>query len=603
MLSNQVQNKNIRGVMQYTSIQQHISKTVVLSILLCAGCSQLSGDNSGELTALPAARQYHQYTNFTPAGEENDKLPMEEAEDASEIEEELNALNQSGSWQDVPDRKIHSPAQPAESSLSQFPVVRNRQVDAYIRLFQGKQRRSFSRFLKRSGYYIDSIEKELASKGMPTELAYLAQVESGFNPRARSRANAIGLWQFMAGTGKDYNLKSNSYIDERCNVEKSTRAAINYLGDLYREFGDWYLAVAAYNAGPGKIRSGIKRYNVDNFWDLAAKKYLKMETVRYVPKLLATIIIARDPARFGFGNLQLASPLEFETLSVGPSLGLDAVALIAECKKEEIIRLNPELLRKSTPANQARYQIKIPKGRKTVARNNMKRLHSVASTAYKTHKIKKGDTLPKICKRYNINTTTLLKVNNLQSEKLAYGKTLRIPYSTVIYKLLPKGVKDAALLSSDDLVLHKVKRGDTLGAIAKKYRVPIKLIVSWNGLRSARSIRAGQQLALFIDSKSRDMLKTTSVKYIAASKSKHLLLPQKKVAESRQQVTLTAAKKKVSHTPRQKESAALYYNVQNGDSLWTISRKFRISMTDIKRWNSLKSNFLKPGETLKIKKS
>ncbi|PIE88804.1 MAG: hypothetical protein CR997_14480, partial [Acidobacteria bacterium] len=144
---------------------------------------------------------------------------------------------------------------------------------------------------------------------------------------------------------------------------------------------------------------------------------------------------------------------------------------------------------------------------------------------------------------------------------------------------------------------------DTLGAIAKKYHVPIKLIVSWNGLRSAKRIRAGQQLALFIDSKGRDMLKTTSAKYIAASKTKHILQPQKKAAESQQQVTISAAKKKINHTPRQKESAALYYNVQNGDSLWTISRKFRISMADIKRWNSLKSNFLKPGETLKIKKS
>ncbi len=589
--------------MRYSPTQQCITKAIVFSILFCSGCSQLVIDDSKELVIYPTSHKYHRYTNFSPVGEENDKLPMDETEDANEIEEELNALSQSGSWQDISGQKARSSSPQPKESLHQFPIVHNRQVEAYIKLFQGKQRRSFSRFLSRSGYYIDAIEKEFANKGMPRELAYLALVESGFNPRARSRANAIGLWQFMAGTGKDYNLKINSYIDERCNVEKSTKAAINYLGDLYREFGDWYLAVAAYNAGPGKIRSGIKRYHVDNFWDLAARKHLRLETVRYVPKLLATIIIARDPAKFGFGSVQIASPLEFETLSVGPSLGLDAVALIAECKKNDIIRLNPELLRKKTPANQARYQIKIPKGKKNLAQNNMKRLHSVASTAYKTHKINKGDTLPKICRKYNINTTTLLKVNNLQSGKLVYGKTLRIPYSTVIYKLLPKGVKDATLLSSDDLILHKVKPGDTLGAIAKRYHVPIKLIVSWNGLRNARKIRAGQQLALFIDSKGRDMLKTSSAKYIAATKTKHILQPQKKLTNSRQRVMITAAQKKVSHAPRQKANAPVYYSVKNGDSLWTISRKFRISMADIKRWNSLKSNLLRPGSTLKIKKS
>ncbi len=591
--------------MQYPPIRQYISQLIVISFFFCSGCSLLTDDDSGNLTNEPSSSPYHKYTNFSSVGDENDKLPMDETESDNEIKEELHALSQSGSWQDASAAQASS-SQQQKRSIHQFPVVRNRQVEAYIKLFQGKQRSSFSRFLTRSGFYINTIENELASKGMPREIAYLALVESGFNPRARSRANAIGLWQFMAGTGKDYNLKIDNYIDERCNVEKSTKAAINYLGDLYREFGDWYLAVAAYNAGPGKIRSGIKRYNVDNFWDLAAQKHLPLETIRYVPKLLATIIIARDPAKFGFGNLRLASPLEFDTLTVGPSLGLDAVALIAECKKGDIIRLNPELMRKKTPANLARYQIKIPKGKKNIAENNMKRLHSVASTAYKSHKVGKGDTLPKICKKYNLNTTTLLKVNNLQDGKLALGKTLRIPYSTIIYKLLPKGVKNAAMLSSDDLILHKVKRGDTLGAIAKKYHVPIKLIVSWNGLRNAKRIRAGQQLALFIDSKGRDMIKKTAAKHIAATKTKLIIQPQqKKTVDSPQgkQMTIAAAQKKITHTTRPKNDAAVYYSVQNGDSLWTISRKFRISMADIKRWNSLKSNFLKPGSTLKIKKS
>ncbi len=578
--------------MRLSSIQQYISTFVVISLLLGTGCVH---HHSGDINEQEGGSFVEQHTALPPADEISF---MEEAESASEIQQELDALNQSGAWQNPATKNLQG-TEP-QNSLSQFPIVINKQVETYITLFQGKQRRSFSRFLKRSGRYINMIEEKLAENGMPKELAYLPLVESGFNPRARSHARATGLWQFMAGTGKDYRLKINRYIDERCSVEKSTKAAIHYLKDLYADFGDWYLAVAAYNAGQGKIRSGMKKYKVDNFWDLAAKKHLRMETIRYIPKLLATIIIARDPQKFGF-TPDIDSPLQFDTLRVGPSLALKAVAFITDCKEKTIVQLNPELIRRTTPPNQKHYTVRIPKGKKTIAENNMKRLLSVVSTAYKTHRVGKHDTLRKICRKYNINTPTLVKINHLQTGILTPGTTLRIPYRTIIYKLLPKGASKAALAKDGNLILHKVKRGDTLGAIAKHYHVPINLIVRWNGLRSAKKIRAGQQLALFIDSKGQKMLKTASpAKHLIATKTKQKYQIQERTVLP---ATITVAKKKIPYEKQSKGNTAIYYNVKDGDSLWIISRKFNISMAEIKKWNKLKSNLLKPGSTLKIRKS
>ncbi len=567
------------------------TKVVLLSLLFCPACMQ---QNSGSM--------YGQFTDSVAQQQADDAPIMNEAESESEIQQELDALNRSGTWQNPTIQDTSDASQ--KNSLSYFPVIYNKQVEAYIALFQGKQRRSFTRFLKRSGKYIGMIEKELIKNGMPRELAYLALVESGFNPRARSRAKATGLWQFMAGTAKDYKLKINRHLDERCSAEKSTKAAIRYLKNLYADFGDWYLAVAAYNAGPGKIRSGMKKHKVDNFWDLAAKKHLRLETIRYVPKLLATITIARDPQKFGFSP-DIDKPLQFDTLSVGPSLALKAVAFVAGCKKKAIIQLNPELLKEQTPPNYRHYTVKIPKGKKALAESNMKRLHCVVSTAYKTHKVGKKESLARIAKKYNINVPTLVKVNNLQTGALPPGKSLRIPYSTIKYKLLPKGKKasEAALANSGDMILHRIKQGDTLGAIAKRYHVPVNLIVRWNGLRSAKRIRAGQQLALFIDEKSQDMLRTTpSPGHLIATKTKRKYQLDGNTSSSTSPLTISAVKKKISHG-KQKKNDAVYYSVKNGDSLWTISRKFNISMAEIKKLNSLKSNLLKPGSTLRIRKS
>ncbi len=526
-------------------------------------------------------------TDSTVESVANDSdLELIEAETATSLSEELTILSKTGSWQTDP------------SSLNQnqevaydFPIVINKQVEAYLDIFQNKQRSTFKRWLARSGKYVPMFKKELREAGLPEDLAYLAMIESGFKQRAFSRAKAVGLWQFMKATGKEYNLRIDRYVDERRHAEKSTKAAVAFLSDLYANFGDWHLAVAGYNAGGGKIRRGLKRYQTDNFWSLATHKYLKLETKRYVPKLIAAIIIAKNPEKYGFTNIAYETPLAYETLRVGPGLSLNAVAIVCDTDSTVIKQLNQELKTGRTPFNKSHYDVQIPINKKELAEANLPKLNSVVRTGYKTHKIRRGDTLSKICKQYNINKTTLLKINNLRSSKLIAGKNLRIPYSSAQYRLVKKGVNGNIVVN--DLTMHTIKQGETLSKIADTYNVPVDLIVTWNGLASVHKIRAGQQLALYIIDDNTTVTVTNTpqslhrnVASVPSDNSSIIVLSeQKKIASSKRKIS----KHQIS-----------WYQVRKGDSLWTIARKFNLSTKQLKSLNKLKSNRIQPGIKLKI---
>ncbi|NNF47925.1 MAG: LysM peptidoglycan-binding domain-containing protein, partial [Desulfofustis sp.] len=237
-----------------------------------------------------------------------------------------------------------------------------------------------------------------------------------------------------------------------------------------------------------------------------------------------------------------------------------------------------------TPLNQERYLVKIPSGTKLLAQSSLPRLHSVVQTDYKTHIVKQGETLSKICRSYNINTTALLKVNKLTSRNLKPGTRLRIPYQNVAYRILPEGM-DARIAAKDDLILHTVERGETVSEISKRYQVPAELIVAWNGLSNMHKIAEGQQLALFMSSTSPTRRSTA---FSTSTSAESALL------------VLSDSKKKPIKVAAQKDLYT-YYLVRSGDSLWTISRKFNTSPDRIKRWNNLKSNLIHPGSKLKLK--
>jgi len=531
-------------------------------------------------------------TKITETFEKDPDLQLVETEPEMCLDQELMALSKTGLWNPKNEPVTLAPAQ--ESVTYDFPIVRNKQVDMYLDLFQNRQKKQFGRWLARSTKYKSLMQKELAEAGLPLDLFYLSMIESGFNQRAYSKAQAVGLWQFMRPTGRQYQLKIDKYVDERRDAEKSSEAAAKYLSDLYEEFGDWHLAVAAYNGGPGKIRGGLKRYKVDNFWDLASHKYLRLETKRYVPKLIAAIIIAKNPEKYGFPDLVYQDQLQYDTFQVGPGMSLNAVALISNSTTKQIKLLNQELRQTRTPLNRTSYSINIPKHSLDLAKKNIARLHSTVSTGFRSYKIKKNETLSTVCKKYGINKTTILKVNDLHSAKLVAGQNLRIPYSTVTYQLLPEGSEGAMAAYRESLVLHRIKPGESISKIALKYNVPAAMIAQWNGLKNVHKIRAGQQLALYIKRGAKPPVAIETVATAAESSKTRQVKKKTRIA------VLYANKKKIlivnSLNPYR------FYQVQNGDSLWKISRKFRISTSEIKKWNNLKSNIIHPGSTLKLKK-
>jgi membrane-bound lytic murein transglycosylase D len=478
------------------------------------------------------------------------------------VAEEVEKLEHLGKWEKGAPEDV-----PVEPEITyDFPVTMNKQVEFYLDFFQNKQKSTFTRWLERSGRYLPMIQAELKKAGLPLDLAYLPMIESGYSLTAYSRAHAAGPWQFIRSTGKMYNLEINSYMDERRNPVKSTHSAIAFLSDLYEQFGDWHLAVAAYNAGGGKINRGLKRYKVDNFWDLAQQRYLKLETKRYVPKLIAAILIAKDPAKYGFTNINYQPPLAYETVEVPRWTSLRAVAVACDTDFEEIHNLNRELRKLITPPDNASYPLKVPAGRKNLVANNLSKVHTSITTSYKTHIVRENETLTGICRKYNLNKTTLLKTNNLRKSKLEKGQRLRIPHQATTYTLWDKDTPRPSGNGSSQLVLHKVNPGETISLIAHRYDIPVHLIAGWNDLRDIHSIRAGQQIALYLEN------------------SHNAVTP------------LVQSSSKQSHTKT--ASAPLYYNVRRGDSLWSIGRRFDLRPETIKLWNNIKNNLIHPGTRL-----
>jgi membrane-bound lytic murein transglycosylase D len=274
------------------------------------------------------------------------------------------------------------------------------------------------------------MRKLLKEQGLPEDLVYIALIESGFDPSAYSRSKASGPWQFISWTGKRYGLKVNWWVDERRDPEKSTIAAAKHLKDLYERFECWYLAAAGYNAGEYKIIRAMKRYRTEDFWLLTNSRYLKRETKNYVPQMIAAALIAKDPEKYGFTDVEYQEPLRYEKLKVPELTGLSLIAKACETSLEEIKDLNPEILRGVTPPDEPDYEIKIPFGKKDVFLKNFESLQPIESFQFKTYTVKNGETLAGIARVYRVDLDPLLEINHLKkTSRISKGTTLLIPLS------------------------------------------------------------------------------------------------------------------------------------------------------------------------------
>jgi membrane-bound lytic murein transglycosylase D len=328
-------------------------------------------------------------------------------------------------WQKDLDQAMQQPPGRRKIQFS-ISVVENDRVRYFMDLFCRRQRDFFERALARSGKYIPMMATILQEEGLPEDLVYLSLIESGFSPHAYSRAKALGPWQFIRSTGLRYGLKIDSWIDERRDPVKSTRAAAAYLKDLHLQFGEWFLAAAAYNAGEGKVERAMHRSRTNDFWRLSQKTHLKSETRNYVPKFIAAALIASKPERYGFAEVVYEPPMEYDEVRLRRPLRLAAIAEFAKTSLSIIKELNPALLRDITPPSESDFLLRLPVGSGEIFSQAYGTLFDSAQAKVITHKVKKGETLAGIARRYRQRVSQLMELNGLKNHHIRVGQDLII---------------------------------------------------------------------------------------------------------------------------------------------------------------------------------
>lgn len=334
-------------------------------------------------------------------------------------------------------------AKSAEKSaqLYNVPIVMDSKVEGHIRFFNFTIHDKFEKWLLRLSHYHPVVERIFVEFGLPTDLVYLSLVESGFNPHAYSRARATGPWQFMKGTGKLYGLRVDKYVDERRDPIKSTVAAARYLRDLYDLFGSWPLAMAAYNAGEGKVMRALHKSQSESFAEIAETRLIRRETKEYVPRFMAATVIAKNPSHYGF-HVGEVDPHAFEEVTVSRSIHLRAIANASGVEFESLRMLNPELRLEATPPDDPHYHLKVPVGTKAKIENVLDRVpnwkapptppaRSVKvklnrSSQHKWYRVRGGDTLASVAKRFNVSISVLKERNNISARHLRRGELLSI---------------------------------------------------------------------------------------------------------------------------------------------------------------------------------
>lgn len=462
-----------------------------------------------------------------------------------------------------------------------FPVVENQKVQYYIDYFTGPGRNVFNRWLERSSRYLPYMQEVFAAEGLPRDLVYLSIVESGLNPKAYSWAHASGPWQFIPSTGKIFGLEADYWWDERRDFEKSTHAAARFLKELYGIFkGNWYLAVAAYNAGPGAVARAIERSGSTDFWTISHNLHLPKETRNYVPKLLAVLLIAKQPEKYGFTDTQFLAPIVCDTVTVEGPVDLAVIARLADSSYAEIKALNPELKRWCTPPELQSYQINLPHGTKDNFLAAYAELPAAERRDYKVHKLAKGETLKGLAKQYRLSVDEILRANSLSTAKnVKVGRNLAIPLRAGVEAIPREDLLDDPVVSRiAKSRTYKVKKGDTLSRIARNSGATLAQLKSWNRLTDRSRLQVGQVLRVG---------------------------PGKQSAQSSSAMTKTAKNKGGTSVSKKSAGASegrIIYKVKKGDTVYKIARQYAVNPAQVLDWNNLgNEHILRPGQNLTLR--
>lgn len=495
--------------------------------------------------------------------------------EAEEIREDIIEMEERFSF---PDSVLFGEGVAVDSSRG-IPITLNYKVRLAIKYFQTKGRGVFTRWLERSGKYDKMIDTVLAKYELPADLKYLAMIESGFNPGAYSYARASGMWQFISATGRYYGLRNNWWFDERRDVLKATEAAARHLKDLHNQFGHWYLALAGYNCSPNTVRRNMRRYNTTDFWKL---KRLPRQTRNYVPTFLAATIIANDPKKFGFYVDKMA-PVEFDSVHISESLDLNVVAKLVDTTYSYIKDINPAVRRWVTPHGIEDFALYLPEGTKQAFLQGYRNIPDSEKRSWVRHRIRSGESLSTIARKYRTTISVLKSTNNLRSNLIRAGHYLLIPVpqnkahyyaerNAYRHATTTRSRKPAPVTTNvpgHKKVEYIVKQGDTLGEIAELYNTRASKIRYWNGIRYGRYIYPDQILTIWVPN---------SMEKLASK--------QTETTESRTIIGVRDGK---------------YYTVKRGDTLWDIAKNYNVSVSQIKQWNNMRSVRIRPGDKILIK--
>jgi peptidoglycan lytic transglycosylase D len=465
-----------------------------------------------------------------------------------------------------------------KTTKSDLPLVLNDEVAMFINYFSSpKGKGVLERALARSGRYRQMILATLKEAGVPQDLIYLAQAESGFQPLALSRAGARGMWQFMASRASMYGLERNWWVDERQDPVKSTRAAAEHLKDLYNQFGDWYLAMAAYNSGPGTIQHAVERTGYADYWELYRRGVLPQETRNYVPIILAVTIMAKNPSQYGLENVTLDPAPKVDQVIIDYPVDLRLVADCVDTTVNYLQQLNPSLLRLTTPKGEP-YALKLPAGTADKYQTAIAAIPADMRTLWRYHQVESGETLASIAHQYHATPASITEANSLPSDDLTVGAKLIIPVT-------PGRSDGEGIAFSKHPTHYKVRKGDTLYSIADDFEVPVEKLRKWNHLRGSK-VAVGRTLVIY----------------------KPLSGDNEEVAseEPAQSKSRTAAHSKAaSHSTKsraQTTARAKYHKVKKGETLSGIASSYNTTVAALQRNNGKTAANLQPGDVLVIRK-
>jgi membrane-bound lytic murein transglycosylase D len=600
--------------------------TILRSIILELGIS---------IDASPADYQKNSDLLSSIFGIYRDLIPVEYvAEDISKLIDKFILISSMDSILVVVDDDSILPAILDAVTKTSFdiPMVFNDRVQKACLFYLQKNRKTVENWVKRSSQYVSTMRKMFADSALPPDLAYLPLIESGFNARAYSRAHAAGIWQFIQSTGKVYGLRNSYWVDERRDPLKATTSAIRYLKKLYNDFGNWHLALAAYNCGEGGVSRAIKKAGVSDFWQLQ----LPRETMNYVPLYLASVIIIKNLETFGFDAIDTSLILRTDIVSADACIDLAEIAKGIQIDEDSLRMINPHILHWCTPPDVTQTRLYIPEGKTEIFNNFIESIPDEKKVKWYRYRICNGDNLLSIGKKFKVSTEAIKSVNRLSNNRIVAGKYLFIPIpvhgaSPVVMESVVHEKKIPAIplkKPSGTPVRYKVKKGDTVWGIADLFSVGVDQIFQWNDLGADKVIKENDIIEIYSTQKNPEKKAISSPQsgfanytvergdtpYSIAGRFDMSVIEFCEIngMNSDKPIIVAGSTVKVKKGNLQKSNTstglvagplrdAASYQIASGDNLFRISQNFGVSVSEIQQLNNLtSSSVLRPGDIIRI---